>query len=175
MERTMNRSILVFMSVILSPAALADEHAPEESEEKVCISSNLVRNFDGLTDQHVFVEERSKQYYLLTMRHRCTGLRNAQAIGLKDATSRICSGGFGEVVLRERGIGPNRCRIEMIERVENKDEARAIIDEDEADRLRAADAARLDAITVDEFPPESFGLMAAGELSPVEPGEKISA
>ncbi len=53
--------------------------------------------------------------------------------------------------------------------------ARAIIDEDEANRLRAADAARLDAITVDEFPPESFGLMAAGELAPVEPGKKISA
>lgn len=34
---------------------------------------------------------------------------------------------------------------------------RAIIDEDEAARLRAADAARFDAITVDEFPPEAFG------------------
>jgi hypothetical protein len=35
--------------------------------------------------------------------------------------------------------------------------ARAIIDEDEAAGLRAADAARFDAITVDEFPPEAFG------------------
>ena len=35
--------------------------------------------------------------------------------------------------------------------------ARAIIDEDEASRLRAADAARYDAIMVDEFPPEAFG------------------
>ena len=115
--------------------ALADEHASdeatEESSEKICISSNLVRNFDGLDDQHVFVEERSKNYYLLTMRQRCSGLRNAQAIGLKDTTSRICSGGFGEIVFRERGIGPNRCRIEKIERVENKDDARAIVAERE--------------------------------------------
>ncbi len=35
--------------------------------------------------------------------------------------------------------------------------ARAIIDENEASRLRAADAARYDAIMVDEFQPEDFG------------------
>jgi acyl-CoA dehydrogenase len=34
--------------------------------------------------------------------------------------------------------------------------ARAIIDEDEASRLRVADAARYDAIMVDEFPPEAY-------------------
>ena len=120
----------VAVGVFAAPA-LADDHIEDTGEEKVCINSNLVRNFDGLDDQHVFVEERSKQYYLLTMRHRCSGLRNAQAIGLKDATSRICSGGLGEVVFRERGIGPDSCRIDMIERVENKDEARAIVNERE--------------------------------------------
>ena len=127
----MNRSVLAMMTIVFSVSVQADEHAAEEAGDKVCINSNLVRNFSGLTDQHVFVEERSKQYYLLTMRHRCTGLRHAQTIGFKDTTSRICSGGFGDVVFRERGIGPNRCRIDMIERVENKDEARAIIAERE--------------------------------------------
>jgi len=122
---------LIFLSAALSVPAIADEHSAEDAKEKICISSNLVRNFDGLDDQHVFVEERSKQYYLLTMQFRCNGLRHAQAIGFKDTTSRICNGGFGEVVFRERGIGPNRCRIDMIERVENKDEARAIIEERE--------------------------------------------
>ena len=116
---------------LIATSAHADGHEDIAADEKVCISSNLVRNFDGLDDRHVFVEERTKNYYLLTMRHRCNGLRNANAIGLKDTTSRICSGGFGEVVFRERGIGPNKCRIETIERVENKDEARAIIAERE--------------------------------------------
>ena len=114
---------------ILAVPALADEHVDDFADEKVCINSNLVRNFDGLDDQHVFVEERSKNYYLLTMRLRCNGLRHAEAIGFKDATSRICSSGFGEVVFRERGIGPTSCRIATIERVENKDDARAIIAE----------------------------------------------
>ena len=51
--------------------------------------------------------------------------------------------------------------------------ARAIIDEDEASRLRAADAARYDAIMVDEFPPEAFGRKDASDEDP-EPA-KISA
>lgn len=131
----MRMLILGLLSTALSASALADGHATkpadEQSNEKVCIHTNLIRNFDGLDDEHVFVEERSKRFFLLTTRHRCNGLRNAQAIGFKDTTSRICSGGFGEIVFRERGIGPNTCRIETIERVENKDEARAIIDERE--------------------------------------------
>ncbi len=130
----MKTSLLLASAAVLglfAAPALADEHGAENAEEKICIQSNRIRNFDGLDDQHVFVEQRTKEYFLLTMRYRCTGLRNAQAIGLKDVTSRICSGGFGEIVYRERGIGPNRCRIETIERVENKDEARAIIAERE--------------------------------------------
>jgi acyl-CoA dehydrogenase len=44
--------------------------------------------------------------------------------------------------------------------------ARAVIDEDEASRLRAADRARYDAITVDEFPPEAFGRGDAVDVGP---------
>lgn len=40
--------------------------------------------------------------------------------------------------------------------------ARAIIDKDEAERLQAADAARYEAIMVDEFPPDAFGHGRAG-------------
>ena len=128
-------SLLAVSTLILGAAAAADEHeeAPaDESEEKVCIQSNLIRNFDGLSDDYLFVEQRQKEYFLLTMQFRCSGLRFAQGIALKDTTSRICSGGFGEVIFRERGFGPKTCRIEKIERVENKDEARAIIKEREA-------------------------------------------
>ena len=128
-----SRFIPVSLFMLGFSSVLADEHATDEAvdqaDEKICIRSNVVRNFDGLSDNHVFVEESSKKYFLLTTRNRCTGLRHAQAIAFKDTTNRICSGGFGEVVFRERGIGPTTCRIEKIERVENKDEARAIIDE----------------------------------------------
>ena len=128
-----SRFIPVTLILLGSAPALADEHASdetaEETGEKVCINSNLVRNFDGLDDEHVFVEQSGKDYFLLTMRRRCMGLRSAQAIALNDTTSRICSGGFGEVIFRESGVGRMTCRIDTIERVENKDDARAIVAE----------------------------------------------
>lgn len=53
--------------------------------------------------------------------------------------------------------------------------ARAIIDEDEAARLRAADAARYDAIMVDEFPPEAFGRRKASDGTAESRQGKVSA
>ncbi len=53
--------------------------------------------------------------------------------------------------------------------------ARAIIDEDEASRLRAADAARYDAIMVDEFPPEAFGRKNASDEDPEPAKGQVSA
>ena len=140
------KTAIGLMLLLCALPALAEDEPEEQqnaSEDKVCIRSNLVRNFDGLTDEYLFVEERSKKYYLLTLRPRCTGLRHARGIALKDTTSRICSGGFGEVIVRERGIGPRTCRIEKIESVENKDEARAIIAErEEYDKARKDDEDR---------------------------------
>ena len=122
-------SVLVLAAIA---PAVADEHEQEEAadpEEKVCINTNLVKNFDALTDDHVYVEERARQGYLLTMKNRCHGLRFSQVIAFKDTTSRICSNGFGEILYNDRSIGRLQCRIGTIEPVENKDEARAIIDE----------------------------------------------
>ena len=127
--KTSNLVIATIVLGMLTTTGVADEHAEDEQPEKVCINSNLIRNFDGLDDEHVFVEQSGKDYFLLTMRRRCTGLRSAQAIALNDTTSRICSGGFGEVIFRESGIGRTTCRIDKIERVENKDDARAIVAE----------------------------------------------
>ena len=106
-------------------SADANDSAPED---EVCFNRRNVRSFDGLSDEHVFIEERRKEYFLLTMRNRCSGLRYAQAIGIKDTLSRICSNGFGEIIYRDAGR-PRSCRIGTIERVENKDEARALIAE----------------------------------------------
>jgi acyl-CoA dehydrogenase len=52
---------------------------------------------------------------------------------------------------------------------------RAIIDEAEAARLRAADAARYDAIMVDEFPPQAFERSGADDATPDTTRGRISA
>lgn len=102
----------------------------EKSEERVCINIRTIRTFDALTDEYVYVKEGSSKHFLLTMRGRCHNLRNAQGIAIKDATSRVCSDGFGEIVYRDR-MGGRRlesCRIDSIQRVESKDDARAIVE-----------------------------------------------
>ncbi len=132
--------IVLLASFAIAPfgTALAEEEmeeqgAEEAAAEKVCFNRTRVRGFDGLTDEHVFIEQSGKEYFLLTMRTRCSGLRHAHGIGIKDTMSRICSDGFGEIIFRDMGR-PQRCRIGAIERVENKDEAKALIAEREEQR-----------------------------------------
>ena len=117
---------------LLSSTALAEDESSDESEaaaeeEKVCINSRQVNGFDALDDEHVLVEEGVKDYFLLTMDHRCPGLRHANGIAFKDTTSRICSDGFGNIVFRDMGRTLTSCRIGPIERVADKDEAEALI------------------------------------------------
>jgi len=120
---------------------LADDapEVDEEFEQKICVDARRVLSFDGLTDQHVFIEERARIYYLMTMRGYCPGLHDAEAIIIRDTMSRVCSGEFGEVYYRDFALGRRSCRIDTIERVQNKDEARAIIAErKEHDRYERA-------------------------------------
>lgn len=132
-------ALLASAAFVLSSAALAEEdeqQAKSETdesavEEKVCFNRRQVRSFDGLSDEHVFIEQSGKEYFLLTMRNRCTGLRDAHGIGIKDTMSRICSNGFGEIVYRDFSRRLATCRIGTVERVENKDEAKALIAERE--------------------------------------------
>ena len=112
----------------ISPGALAQDDSDEEgaATERVCVNTRAVRNFDALTDQHVYVQEGSNRHFLFTMRNRCPDLRNA----IKDTTSRVCSNGFGEIVYRDRMSGRRMqtCRIDTIEVVESREDAKAIVE-----------------------------------------------
>lgn len=126
---TMTIRALSMLLMITGSAAFAqdaEKPSDDSSEARVCINTNNVRTFDGLTDLYLYVGEGANKHYLLTLKNPCPGLRFSQAIGLKNTTSRICSGGFGEVVFRD---GPgnsftNSCRIDKIERLENRDQAK---------------------------------------------------
>lgn len=138
----LKRMILLAAAALAFSPAIADEHEaakPDsakdaETEERVCFNRRTVDSFDGLSDRHVFLEERGNDFYLLTMRNRCSGLEDARGIGIKDTMSRICSNSFAEIIYRDMGR-IERCRIGDIERVENKDEAEALVAErQEAER-----------------------------------------
>ena len=129
----MNIKQALAMGLLLSSVgqiASAQDDAVEgkDSNERICLNVRAIRTFDAITDKYLYVKEGSSKHYLFTMRNACHNLRDAMGIAIKDTTSRVCSDGSGEVVYRDR-MGGRRlesCRIESIERVESKDDAKAI-------------------------------------------------
>jgi hypothetical protein len=114
----------------------ADDAQADKAEERVCFNNRQVRSFDSLNDRYVFVEAGGSKNYLLTMRNHCSGLANAHNIAIRDTTSRVCDNGFAEIIYRDLGR-VQRCRIGSIERVQNKDAARALVAErDEYEKQR---------------------------------------
>ena len=123
-------SLLMATMMLASPLLNAqdEEIIEEESTERVCISIRGIRSFEAFSNDHMYVKEGSSKHYLFTMRTSCHNLRNSTGIAIKDGTSRVCSDGFGEVVYRDRMSSQRlqSCRIDNIEQVESKDEAKAI-------------------------------------------------
>ena len=142
-ERAMKTRALLIVSLALAtltmPALADNEEEPDESkQERVCLISNRVRYIQSLSDQHVYVTESGNQYYLMTMRKRCPGLRDAQYTRLRSTSGRVCANGLESIVYRSLRFGGKYCEIYMIERVENKASAEAII----ADRQQQKEEAR---------------------------------
>lgn len=125
-----NRIVFLLSLVTLTtsvPVLAQDEDEKSADEgERVCVNSRIIDSFDALNDRYVYVKARGNDHYLFTMSGNCFGLRNAKGIAIKDATSRICSDGFGEIVYRDMG-STRSCRIGKIEKVESKDDAKAIV------------------------------------------------
>ena len=97
------------------------------------MNSRTIRNFDAFTDEHIYVKEGGDKHYLFTMRGRRIGLKNSLAIAIKDTTSRVCSENFGEVVYRDNRNRTTSCRIDTIEVVESKDDAKALVEQRKKD------------------------------------------
>jgi len=125
---------LVVCSVLLSvPLAVLAEDSSSAADtaesEKVCFDTTRVRNHDPLSDKFLFIEQSGGDSFLITMKSRCFGLRNTQVIAFKDTMRRICSGdNFAEVLFRDAGR-PMTCRIGNIEKVADKETAKAIVAE----------------------------------------------
>jgi hypothetical protein len=103
-----------------------DEAAEEEAVERVCVNKRSINSFDVIDDEHVYIKASSNKHFLFTMQRRCSGLRHANGIGIKDTMSRVCSKGFGEIVYRDMGRMQS-CRIDTIEPVASKDDAKGLV------------------------------------------------
>ena len=127
-----NRFVLLFSLITLVvsvPASGQDEDEKSaDGGERVCVNTRIIDSFDALNDRYVYVKARGNDHYLFTMSGNCFGLRNAKGIVIKDATSRVCSDGFGEIAYRDMG-NTRSCRIGKIEVVESKDDAKAFVEQ----------------------------------------------
>ncbi len=105
----------------------ADEEAAEEDvAERVCVNKRSINSFDAIDDEHVYIKASSNKHFLFTMQRRCSGLRHANGIGIKDTMSQVCSKIFGEIVYRDMGRMQS-CRIDTIEPVASKDDAKGLV------------------------------------------------
>ncbi len=106
-----------------------DDADAEEGTERVCVNKRTISSFDAIDDQHVYIKATGNKHFLFTMQRRCFGLRGAQGIGIKDTMSSVCSGSFGEIVYRDMGRRLESCRIDTIERVASKDDAKGLVED----------------------------------------------
>ena len=123
--------LVVTVSVVLmTTGCTSGPKVTDESdwEKRVCINSRIVRNFDALGDNYVYVREGSDKHFLLITRFRCRDLGNAYSLAISSTTSRVCAGGFSKIIYRdlmdEQEV--QSCTIETIVRVDDKEHARRI-------------------------------------------------
>jgi hypothetical protein len=135
----MQRWRLLILNLALSTLGVfadeaEDEAEEEEAVERICVNKRSINSFDAIDDQHIYIKATGNKHYLFTMQRKCFGLRSAYGIAVKDTMSRVCSKGFGEIVYRGRGQRLESCRIDTIEVVAGKDDARGLVEDRKAEK-----------------------------------------
>lgn len=98
----------------------------QESEDRECFNIRTISSWSALNDKHLYVKGiGSANHFLLTMFTKCPGIRYAQALAFSNHSSQLCSNSFGDVTYKDGGI-PRKCRIDNIERVNSRDEAKEL-------------------------------------------------
>ena len=123
---------LLILILALGATAASAEEAEDEAEEepeRVCVSVRSINSFDAIDDEHVYIKATGDKHYLFTMQRRCIGLRSAHGIAVKDTMNRVCSGGFGEIVYRDMGRRLESCRIDTVEPVASKEDAKGLVED----------------------------------------------
>lgn len=120
----------VAATLLLLASACANQNATSsmaDNADRTCINVHSINSFSSLSDRELLVTASVKDHYLLTVDGYCPGLRDAHSVAVIDSLNRICNDGFGRVVFEDRSFGPQSCRVNSIEPVMNRDEAREIV------------------------------------------------
>jgi hypothetical protein len=118
--------ILALSALVLSGCAGLQEKERIRAE-KVCVRIDQIHSFNGLDDNHVYVNVGANKHYLFTTDDACFGLKFARSIRIAEALTRVCGDGSSFLAFNHAGAGTVRCRIMKIEPVEDEAAARAMI------------------------------------------------
>jgi len=99
-----------------------------QAADRECFNIQTINNWSVLDNKHLYIKASgADNHFLLTMFASCHGIRSAQVLAFSNHTNRICSNDFGSVTYRDAGM-PQRCRINNIERVSSRDEAKQLVE-----------------------------------------------
>src|SRR5688572_17793369 len=116
------------LTVAALVAACASAPARRATEgEKVCIDPRDINSIRALDDRHAFVKVRAGHYYVLTVDKACREMSLARAIGIVEATTRVCGDGFTLLSFEHPAVGLMRCRVEWIDPVADQNAAEELI------------------------------------------------
>ena len=131
----MSAKILAVAALALAVVGEADEG---KDGKKTCLTRRQINAISPLESRYALARLSSGRFYLLTLDDSCRKLTPAftRNLVLERAASRVCDDGTSLVSFEESGVGPTRCRIEKIYRVESKAAALELIDSREGDGER---------------------------------------
>ena len=109
------------------PVFAQEEDVAEKEPGDDCFQIRRIDSWSSIDNTHILVRASRDEQYLLTLRSSCRGISRARGIALSNHMGRLCPGDFGRVTFRSAGMN-ERCRIENVERVRDKDEAEAVVE-----------------------------------------------
>ena len=128
----MKKQLIVVMTFLAGLAAAHSSSGQESDEADAsakddCVQIRSVDGWSSIDDWHIVVRASRDEQYLLTMRTACRGIRSANSIALSNRMGRLCPDDYGRVTFRYAGMRES-CRIENVEQVADKDEAKALVE-----------------------------------------------
>ena len=118
---------IITMSCVFLAGCASTESAPDSASGDDCFRIRQINSWDAIDNKHIYLREGVNDHYLLTMFSSCPGVRHAQAIALSNHMGRVCPKDFGRITFRDAGM-KSSCRIDNVERVASKAEAKALVE-----------------------------------------------
>ena len=136
---TTNTAIALLCALLAATPAVADDEKKLESEaqkENACITIRPRMYLQAVGDEFVYVESGSDNF-LMTLVRRCPGLDRGFNIRFQGKRRRVCSNNRAALEYFDQNIEMPACRIRVIDRVENWQDAQALMIEKQQAREKS--------------------------------------